>query len=119
MGVAPVKACRRCRECKDCSFRGSMISREKEAVVKRVEDSMLYDAETHKVCVSYPWTEDVQRLTNNVGQAIAFQTSIERKLLKDKTMAEAYNMELQKFIDRGAITRLTQEEVESYQGPIS
>ena len=69
--------------------------------------------------MTYPWTEDVKRLTNNIGQAISFQSSIEKKLLKDKVMAETYNAELQKFIDRGAITRLTQDKMNSYQGPIS
>ena len=34
-------------------------------------------------------------------------------------MAEAYNMELRKFIDRGAITKLSQDELENYKGPIS
>ena len=66
LGVAPAKACKKCRGCKECSFRGSMISREKEAVVKRVEDSMQYDPEAHKVCVAYPWTEDAKKLTSNM-----------------------------------------------------
>ena len=52
-------------------------------------------------------------------QAIAFQGSVERKLLKDKTLMDAYNRELQKFIDRGAITRVTEEEMATYSGPIS
>ena len=76
-----------------------MISRDKEAVVRRVEDAIQYDAEERKVSVSYPWTEDVRKLINNVGQAIAFQSSIERRLLKDKKLRESYNLELQKFIE--------------------
>ena len=119
LGVAPSKACKRCRGCKECSFRGMMISREKEAVVKRVEDSLIYDAETHKVSVSYPWTQDIQKLSSNVDQVIAFQSSIEKKLLKDPIMMEAYNLELQKFVDRGALVKLTQKELEDYDGPVS
>ena len=34
-------------------------------------------------------------------------------------MLQAYNLELKKFIDRGALVRLTQEELDSYGGPIS
>ena len=96
-----------------------MISREKEAVVRRVEDAIQYDAEAQKVSVSYPWTEDVRKLTDNIGQAIAFQSSIERRLSKDKKLMEAYNLELQKFIERGAITKLSQMEMDTYSGPIS
>ena len=96
-----------------------MLSREKDAVVRRVEDSIQYDAEAKRVLVSYPWTEDVKKLTNNMGQAIAFQSSIERKLLKDKKLMEIYNMELKKFIDRGAIVRLSQSDMDGYKGPVS
>ena len=38
-----------------------MISRDKDLVVRRVEDSMKYDAESKRVSVSYPWTEDVRK----------------------------------------------------------
>ena len=36
-----------------------MISREKEMVVRRVEDSIKYDKDLKKVTVGYPWTEEV------------------------------------------------------------
>ena len=65
LGVAPAKSCKRCRGCKDCSYRAASISREKEAVVKRVEDAIQYDAEAKRVSVSYPWTRDICKLTDN------------------------------------------------------
>ena len=94
-----------------------MICKDKELVVRRVEDLMLYDADSQRVSVSYPWTEDVLKLTDNLGQAISFQSSVERKLLRNATMRDVYNIELQKFIDRGAIVRLTEDEIKSYKGP--
>ena len=80
---------------------------------------MLYDAEAKRVSVSYPWTEDVCKLSDNLNQAIAFQSSVERKLLRDKTLMDAYNQELQKFLDRGAIVKLSQQEIDAYNGPVS
>ena len=97
MGVLPAKSCKKCRGCKECSFRNLMVSREKEQVVKRMEDLIQYDAENSKVSVSYPWTHDVLKLSDNLNQAIKFQMSVERKLRKDKSMMEAYNRELRKF----------------------
>ena len=70
-----------------------MIIREKEAVAKRVKDSITYDAVTQNISVAYPWTNDVHKLTGNFEQAISFQVSVERKLLKDQTMKDAYNAE--------------------------
>ena len=80
---------------------------------------MEYDAENKKVSVSYPWLEDITKLTDNLRQAIAFQSSVERKLLKDNTLKNAYNSELKKFLDRGTIMKMSQEEIGSYTRPVS
>ena len=119
MGVAVNKACKRCRGCTECNFRGVMISREKEMVVKRMEDLIKYDAEKQSVSVTYPWTEDVCKLTDNFQQAVGYQKSFERKLLRDQHLMDAYNAELKKAMDRGAIVKLSQEEMDNYQGPVS
>ena len=65
------------------------------------------------------WTEDIWKLTDNYKQAVAFQSSVERRLLKDEKSVEVYNTELRKFIDRGAITKLSSDEITTYKGPIS
>ena len=82
--------------CKDCSYRGVITTREKEEVVRRVEDMIKLDVENKKVSVTYPWTEDVRKLSDNIGQAVAFQSSVGKKLLKDKSLMEVYNTELKK-----------------------
>ena len=81
-----------------------MISREKEMVVRRVEDSIKYDEKLKKVTVGYPWTEEVYKLSDNLQQAKNFQASVERRLLRDGDL-EFYNSELRKFINREWITR--------------
>ena len=118
LGVTPGRSCKRCRNCKDCSYRGLMISREQELVVRRVEDLIKYDSENCKVSVGYPWTENVVKLTDNLKQATDFQSSVERRLLRDGVL-DSYNSELRKFIERGAITKITQEELDTYKGPTS
>ena len=101
LGVRAPKSCKRCQGCKDCSFRAEMMSRDKEMVVRRLEDLIKYDAVSKKVSVSYPWTEDVTKLTDNIGQAISIQKSCERRLLKNPILMDAYNAELRKSMDRG------------------
>ena len=56
--VAPVRSFKRYRGCKDCNFRNAMTTREKQAVVRRVEDPMENDEVNHSVKVTYTWTED-------------------------------------------------------------
>ena len=89
-----------------------MISREKELIVRKVEDQNVYYDKKKSVKVSYPWNEDVFKLGDNLRQAVKVQGSIERQLIRDKAHLEAYNSEFKKFIDRGAISRITQQETD-------
>ena len=68
--------------------------------------------------MGYLWTEDVWKLTDNIRQAKDFQSSVEKRLVQDISIGE-YNKELKKSVDKGAISRITQEEMESYCGPVS
>ena len=95
-----------------------MISREKELVVRKMEDLIKYDEDACKVTVGYPWTEDLLKLTDNLQQAKDFQSSVERRLRRDG-MLQTYNVELQKFVERGAISRISQQELLDYNGPVS
>ena len=119
LGIRAPRSCKRCQGCKDCSFRAEMMSRDKEMVVRRLEELMKYDENTSKVSVCYPWTQDVRKLTDNIGQAIAIQKSCEKRLLKNPLLLDAYNAELRKSMERGAIVQLTEEEINSYVGPVS
>ena len=96
-----------------------MVSRDKELVVQRMEDQLCYDEESRKVTVSYPWNQDVYKLSDNLQQAIRMQCSVERRLLRDPVLMSAYNEEFMKFVNRGAISRITQREMDDYQGPVS
>ena len=86
-----------------------------------MEESIKYDEEKQCVSVTYPCTEDVCKLTDNVRQAIGFQRSYEKTLIQRNEL-EFYNQELKKFLDRGAIVKLSEEEIESYKaigGPVN
>ena len=50
---------------------------------KIVEDKIVYDKTEKKVKVSYPWTQEVFNLSDNLWQAAKVQGSVERRLLKN------------------------------------
>ena len=54
------------------------------------------------------------KLKDNVQQAARMQCSVEKRLMKDTAMMEAYNHEFQKFLDRGAISEISREEMDQY-----
>jgi len=96
-----------------------MVSREKELVVRRMEDQIRYDETDRSVMITYPWTEDVYRLTDNLQQAIRMQYGVERRLCRDPKLLKAYNDEFRKFVERNAISLMTQDEMDNYSGPVS
>ena len=87
--------------------------------MKIVEDKIVYDEVEKKVKVSYPWTQEVFNLSDNLRQAAKVQGSVERRLLKNESHLKAYNGEFEKFLERGVISRVSQEEIDNYTGPVS
>ena len=47
------------------------------------------------------------------------QICVERRLLKVEKMVDFLKAEFRKFLDLGAISRISQEELDVYEGPLS
>ena len=88
LGTAPARNCKRCRDCKQCSYRGQMISRDEEMVVKMVEDTMYLDEESSVFRVSYPWKPESDKQVSNKEQALAIQRKVETRLIKAGRLQE-------------------------------
>ena len=118
LGVHPPKLCGSCRKCPDCKFRNSSLSRDEAEVVSKQESLMMLNETEHKFEVQYAWNQNVNKLKDNQGQAVSFQKSVEKKLLKQGELS-AYNAELQKNIDKGYLVKLGEEDLLKYMGPVS
>lgn len=116
--TTPSKLCTKCKACQECSFRGQQITREEAEVVRRQEQKMKVDQVEKCIHLEYVWTEDVNQLRDNIGQVIPIQASLEKRLTKDG-MLPAYNAELRKAIESGAVVELTKDEVRRWTGPVS
>ena len=73
------------------------------------------DGELH---VQYQFKKDPKSLPNNRATAVKIAEKLEQRLMKEGHR-EYYNQEFQKYLDRGAALKLSQEELDSYQGPIN
>ena len=120
MGILPPRLCRSCKaiNCRECEFRKLNMDAAEQKVVEKQESLISLNEAGPYFETKYTWTEEVQGLRDNKGQAIAFQTAIERKLVKDKEI-ELYNQELKKAIDKGYLGEATEEELSKYKGPAS
>ena len=116
LGTAPKKYCKKCLGCNQCSFRGQSISRDQEAVVRAMEESLERDPSTGQLTISYPFLPCAEQMRYNSRQAVAIQTKVEQRLERDGLL-EQYNEEMRKTIERGAVVPLGEEDLQ-YKGPI-
>ena len=114
LGVESPKRCQKCKMCKFCSDDGLMLSCQEEEELKLIEDGVtVKDGKTH---IRYPFIKDPYLLQDNRFSMIKRSESLE-KSLKRRNMKEAYDEEFKKFIERGVISEVSNEELESYSGP--
>ena len=117
LGVSPLRSCPKCKSCVECDFRNSSITRDENVVVEKQESLLKLDSEKSQVHASYAWTEDVLGLTDNKHQAVGFQKSVEKKLIKNGELKQ-YNQELHKALEKGYLVELGPEDLVEYSGPV-
>ena len=68
--------------------------------------------------VKYPFLEDPREaLTDNRIQAIAYATSLEKKLDKHQ-LADKFDEEFKKFIRTKSLRKISEEEMRVWDGPV-
>ena len=69
-----------------------------------------------RIQVKYIFKKNPSCLPNNRETAVRIAASQERKLTKSGNI-EYYHSEIKKYIDRGAVVKLSKEEIENWAGP--
>ena len=65
----------------------------------------------------YPWIKDPLDLPNNRMVALAIIKTTEKRLLRNRDIAEQYKEQMKEMIDKGVSRKLSRQEMESYKGP--
>ena len=116
LGVLPEKRCGRCLQCSTCSDLGLLHSRKEQEDLDAIRQGVkLVDGE---IRVQYQFQKDPKSLPNNRNVAIKIADKLEKRLENDGHL-EYYNQELKKYFERGAAVKLTDEEINSWQGPVN
>ena len=118
MGTVQPRRCNNCLGCTTCSNQAMALSRKEFAELRLIQDSVHIDKDSQKVIVSYPAIKDFSILSDNREQALSRARSLEKRLLKSG-FKESYDEQLKDFIDRKAVERITDEELQSYKGPVN
>ena len=68
--------------------------------------------------VAYPWKKDPDLLPDNQSQDKHMLIATERRLQRNPEHAAAYQQQMQEMVDLGFARKLTQAEIDSYEGPV-
>ena len=116
LGVYPPKRCNRCMKCPDCTDRALIHSRKEQDELDMMKNSI--HVSDGKIVVSYPFIKNPECFPNNRNSAISMARKLESRLLS-KGMLDNYNEELSKYISRGVLVPISDEEMSEYSGPIN
>ena len=119
MGVLPPPRCERCVACLEkgtCSDRNRLISSKQQAELDVI--SQKTRIVNDKVYCDYPFKKDPSCLKYNREAAIKVATKVEKDLLRDG-LHETYNEQVRALLERGALVKLTDQEIEEWAGPVN
>ena len=86
------------------------MTRKEQEEVSLIEFNITVDLSKKRVTFKYPFIKYINLLCDNRKQAIAIAAKLETRL-KLKSELLAYNKEIQDFLDRGVLPKLTKHEL--------
>ena len=114
LGVEPPKRCQKCKNCKFCSEEGLLLSCQEEEELKMINENV--SVKDGKTKIKYPFVKDPNHLLDNRVSMLKRAQSLEKSLTRRK-LRESYDEEFKKFIERGVISEVSKDELDSYSGP--
>ena len=116
LGVLSPKRCGRCLRCNECTDPALVHSRKDQDDLEMIRQGIkLVDKQLQ---VSYYFSRDPHCLPNNRAKVIKMAEKQEKRMLKSG-LHDVYCKEIQKYIDRGGVVKLTKEEKDNWRGPVN
>jgi len=117
LGVMCTPRCGAC-SCKKCHPGGKAMTLKDEEELKMIEEKVKFDINTGRWLIEeYPWIRSPRDLANNRKVAVAKLHSTEKRLLAKPDYKDVYTSQIQDMLDRKAARKITQAELEKYNGP--
>ncbi len=115
-GTKCTPKCVRCL-CKGCPANGK-YTMEEERELDIIEKGLSYDEKGKRWVAVYPWIRDPYKLPNNINTAMTRLRSTERRLHRlGEEYARIYHQEIEDMQKRRVAVKLTEHDLERYDGP--
>ena len=87
-----------------------IYTKEEQAALTQVKESLSYDTTTNRYTVRVPWKPERPKLPDNRKQAMSRLCNTERKLKKDDFTRAEYEKTINSYIEKGYLRRVSEEE---------
>ena len=94
-----------------------MMKREADELTL-IENAITINPVTKTAWFRYPMIKNPEILQDNRTQVIGIETSVQKTLI-NKGQLELYNDVVRDYIKRGVIRKLSQEELDEWDGPVN
>ena len=110
--------CKLCRNCKVCKFETMQCTFKEAEELRIIKSKLTYLENERKWVASYPFSESPTVLRDNYSMAKSALQKREKRLNKNPEVKGQYIEQVSDFIKRGVIRELTEEELDSWSGPV-
>ena len=118
LGIRPPPICRSCKNCETCKPASQFLSLKEYRELNVIKSKLSYDEHAKVWTASYPYLRDPIVLKDNYDMVFKILLKRENKLMKDEMLMEKYREQIEDFVNRGVIRKMTNEELENWTGPV-
>ena len=101
-----------------CHPGGKNMTLKEEREYRIIVEKLTYKADQKKWEAGYPWIKDPNALPDNRSAALAALKAMEKRLRQDPMHAALYHKQIEDMIQRGVARKLTEDEINEYNGPV-
>ena len=118
LGIRPPPICKSCMNCEVCKPASQFLSLKDYRELSIIKTKLSYDSESQSWTAQYPFLKDPSVLNDNYAAALKALERRESKLLKDEKLKVLYDEQVNDFVERGVISKMTDSELDSWNGPV-
>ena len=118
LGVRPPPICKSCKSCQTCKPASQFLSLKEYRELNIIKTKLSYDEQGKFWSASYPFLKDPSVLGDNYLSALRALQRRENKFLKNDHVKCLYNDQVEDFVSRGVISKMSESDIQNWNGPV-
>ena len=118
LGVRPPPICKSCKSCEICKPASQFLSLKEYRELTVIKSKLSYDEQGKFWTAGYPFLKNPSILNDNYNAALKALERRETRLKKDENLMKLYDDQVNDFVKRGVISKLSKIELSNWDGPV-